>query len=223
MRNLELSKKRLKKTVVLALTVSMTIGAVPIDVYAEEPAEKGKIIIETDSKPEQEITEDSDSAMIQIDEIQIDEIQEDEIQVDEIQVDGIQDKLQTIEVNEPGKEVDSVNDGTSSDGDEDAEEPAEPEEIIIEIYSEPKQEITEDSESVVIQVDDIQVDAVQDELQTIEVNEPVKKVEGSNGETGSDSGNRSDGGEDGLSTPKYKEGSIVIKSSPSNPSDGAQT
>lgn len=69
-----------------------------------------------------------------------------------------------------------------------AEEPAEPEEIIIEVDPEPKQEITENSESVVIQEDDIQVDAVQDELQTIEVNEPVKKVEGSNGETGSDSG-----------------------------------
>ena len=90
-----------------------------------------------------------------------------------------------------------------------AEELVEPEEIIIEVYSEPEQEIMEDSESVVIQEDDIQ-----DEMPTIEAVESGKEVAGNNDGAGSDGVK---------SIPKYKEGSIVIDSRPSNPSNGVKT
>lgn len=105
-----------------------------------------------------------------------------------------------------------------------AEEPSNPEEIIVEACSEPEQEITEDSEPVVIQED-----GIQDELQTIEavetvnVEDGVNVVDEVNGADGVNGGTSGDGGDNGLSTPKYKEGSIVIDSRPSNPSDGAQT
>ena len=90
-----------------------------------------------------------------------------------------------------------------------AEEPVEPEKIIIEVYPEPEQEVTDDSESVVIQEDDIQ-----DETQTIEAVESGKEVEGVDDGAGSDAG--------GQSIPKYQEGSIVITARPSNPADGVQ-
>lgn len=96
MRKLGLLSKRLKKTMVLALTVSMTIGAIPLNVYAEEPVEPEKIIIEVYPEPEQETMENSEPIVIQ--------------------EDDIQDELQTIEAVESGKEVDGVDGGAGSDG-----------------------------------------------------------------------------------------------------------